>query len=152
MQTLALDATLVIAITFLGTTMAGIVLPWRQKNVFDGSPIAKYKVPPGWAGWSRCSTPSAAVYLIYLSFQYADAGLRRHVGRIQTPLTWFDGRRGRRADAWSTPCCCSGSLYYVGPQAAGGAKHAADHAGRADLLGFLDWLLVEWFWDPHVRR
>ena len=41
MSTLALDATVVIAITFLGSTIAGTVMPWRAKDVFDGSPIAQ---------------------------------------------------------------------------------------------------------------
>jgi len=48
-QSLVLDATLVIAVTFLGTTVAGIILPWRAKDVFEGSPISKFKVP-AWLG------------------------------------------------------------------------------------------------------
>src|SRR5262249_33645899 len=39
-----LDATLVIAITFLGTTVAAAILPWRKKEIYNASPIAKYKV------------------------------------------------------------------------------------------------------------
>ena len=50
MRTPGLDATVVIAITFLGTTIAGTVMPWRAKDVFDGSPIGKFKVPT-WLGW-----------------------------------------------------------------------------------------------------
>ena len=52
MNTLVLDATVVIAITFLGSTIAGTVMPWRAKDVFDGSPIAKFKVP-SWARLDR---------------------------------------------------------------------------------------------------
>ncbi len=39
-----LDATLVIAITFMGTTVAAAILPWRKKEIYNASPIAKYKV------------------------------------------------------------------------------------------------------------
>ena len=39
-----LDATLVIAITFLGTTIAAAILPWRKPEIYNASPIAKYKV------------------------------------------------------------------------------------------------------------
>ncbi|MDP9235279.1 MAG: APC family permease [Actinomycetota bacterium] len=42
--TYILDATLVIAVTFLGTSIAAIVLPWRKKSLYENSPIAKYKV------------------------------------------------------------------------------------------------------------
>jgi amino acid transporter len=39
-----LDATLVIAITFLGTTVSAAILPWRKREIYNASPIAKYKV------------------------------------------------------------------------------------------------------------
>jgi basic amino acid/polyamine antiporter, APA family len=42
--TYILDATLVIAITFFGTSIAAIILPWRKKNLYENSPIARYKV------------------------------------------------------------------------------------------------------------
>ena len=62
MRTLALDATVVIAITFLGTTIAGTVMPWRAKDVFDGSPIGKFKVPT-WLGWIVTLAYAAAAVL-----------------------------------------------------------------------------------------
>jgi basic amino acid/polyamine antiporter, APA family len=43
-QTYTLAATLVIAITFLGSAIAALVLPWRRKEIYDASPIAKYRV------------------------------------------------------------------------------------------------------------
>src|SRR5579872_2212691 len=43
-QTLTFDATLVIAVTFLGTTIAAIILPWRLKDVYNGSPVARYQI------------------------------------------------------------------------------------------------------------
>jgi basic amino acid/polyamine antiporter, APA family len=39
-----LDATLVIAITFLGTTISAAILPWRKPEIYNASPIAKYRV------------------------------------------------------------------------------------------------------------
>jgi APA family basic amino acid/polyamine antiporter len=39
-----LDATLVIAVTYFGTTLAAIVLPWRKPEIYRASPIAKYEV------------------------------------------------------------------------------------------------------------
>jgi APA family basic amino acid/polyamine antiporter len=42
--TYTLDATLVIAVTFLGSAVAAAVLPWRKREIYNASPIAKYKV------------------------------------------------------------------------------------------------------------
>lgn len=43
-QSYTLDATLVIAITFLGTTVSAAILPWRKPEIYNASPIAKYRV------------------------------------------------------------------------------------------------------------
>jgi basic amino acid/polyamine antiporter, APA family len=43
-KTWILDATLVIAVTFFGTSIAAIVLPWRKKHLYDNSAIARYNV------------------------------------------------------------------------------------------------------------
>jgi basic amino acid/polyamine antiporter, APA family len=42
--TYTLDATLVIAVTFLGSTVAAAILPWRKRDIYMASPIAKYRV------------------------------------------------------------------------------------------------------------
>jgi amino acid transporter len=42
--TYTLDATLVIAVTFLGSAIAATILPWRKKNLYQNSAIARYKV------------------------------------------------------------------------------------------------------------
>jgi basic amino acid/polyamine antiporter, APA family len=42
--TYTLDATLVIAVTFLGSAVAAAVLPWRRREIYNASPIAKYRV------------------------------------------------------------------------------------------------------------
>jgi basic amino acid/polyamine antiporter, APA family len=39
-----LDATLVIAITFLGSAVAAAILPWRKPEIYSASPIAQYNV------------------------------------------------------------------------------------------------------------
>src|SRR6266702_1565758 len=39
-----LDATAVLALTFLATVVAAIILPWRRKDLYEASPIAHYKV------------------------------------------------------------------------------------------------------------
>jgi basic amino acid/polyamine antiporter, APA family len=39
-----LDATLVIAVTFFGSSIAAIVLPWWKKRLYESSPMARYKV------------------------------------------------------------------------------------------------------------
>ena len=44
-RALTLDATLVIAVTFLGSTVAATILPWWKPQLFDNSPIAHLKVP-----------------------------------------------------------------------------------------------------------
>jgi amino acid transporter len=43
-SSLTLASTLVIAITFLGSTIAAILLPYVKKDLYEASPIAKYKV------------------------------------------------------------------------------------------------------------
>jgi APA family basic amino acid/polyamine antiporter len=43
-QTLTLCSTLVIAVTYLGSTVAATLLPWLKKDLYNASPIAKYKV------------------------------------------------------------------------------------------------------------
>jgi basic amino acid/polyamine antiporter, APA family len=42
--TYTLDATLVIAVTFLGSAIAAAILPWRRREIYNASPIARYKV------------------------------------------------------------------------------------------------------------
>jgi APA family basic amino acid/polyamine antiporter len=43
-QSLTLDSTLAIAVTYLGSTIAAILLPYIKKDLYEASPIAKYKV------------------------------------------------------------------------------------------------------------
>jgi amino acid transporter len=43
-RSLTLDSTLVIAVTYLGTAIAAILLPYRKPDLYKASPIAKYNV------------------------------------------------------------------------------------------------------------
>jgi APA family basic amino acid/polyamine antiporter len=43
-RSLTLCSTLVIAVTYLGSTIAAILLPYIKKDLYNASPIAKYKV------------------------------------------------------------------------------------------------------------
>ncbi len=43
-RSLTLDSTLVIAVTYLGTTIAATVLPYRKPELYNASPIAKFKL------------------------------------------------------------------------------------------------------------
>src|SRR5712692_5075480 len=64
-----LDATAVIAITFLGTLVAAIILPWRRKDIYDNSPIAKYKI----AGIPMITVAGivAAVFIVFMIYDWA---------------------------------------------------------------------------------
>ncbi len=58
-----LDATLVIAVTFCGSTVAAAILPWRKPEIYNASPIAKYRV----AGIPLI-TAAAALFLAFLGY------------------------------------------------------------------------------------
>src|SRR3982075_988058 len=44
LQGIFLWATGVIAITFLGTSIAAAILPWRRKDIYQNSPIARFRI------------------------------------------------------------------------------------------------------------
>jgi basic amino acid/polyamine antiporter, APA family len=58
-----LDATLVIAVTFVGSTVAAGVLPFRKPEIYNASPIAKYRIFR-----IPLITVAAVVFLAYLGF------------------------------------------------------------------------------------
>jgi amino acid transporter len=43
-RSLTLDSTLVIAVTYFGTAIAAILLPYRKRDLYNASPIVKYKI------------------------------------------------------------------------------------------------------------
>ena len=58
-----LDATLVIAVTFVGSTVAAGILPWRKREIYNASPIAKYNVLG-----IPLITVAAILFLAFLAF------------------------------------------------------------------------------------
>ena len=62
-QSLTLASTLVIAVTYLGSTIAAIVLPYTKKDLYDASPIAKYKI----AGIPMI-TVAGVIFMLFLLF------------------------------------------------------------------------------------
>jgi basic amino acid/polyamine antiporter, APA family len=67
--TYTLDATLVIAITFLGSAIAAAVLPWRKPDIYNASPIARYKlfgIP-----LVTASATLFAAFLVFCLYQWA---------------------------------------------------------------------------------
>jgi len=145
MQSIVLDATLVIAITFFGTAVAAIVLPWRQKSIFEGSPIEKYKMPT-WLSWLIMLLYAAgAVYILYLTYQYALAvfaqwpdqtGLSQAMIVVVAALSVLN----ILLVVWIA--------YYIFRKLLGGDKLPLVTVAGLIFFAFLDWLLVEWFWDP----
>jgi basic amino acid/polyamine antiporter, APA family len=67
-QSLTLTATLVIAITFLGSTVAATIMPWTHKDLYEASPIAHYRV----AGIPLISIAGVifGLFLLFLIYQW----------------------------------------------------------------------------------
>ncbi len=144
-QTLVLDATLVIAVTFLGTTMAGILFPWRQKDIFEGSPIAKYRMS-AWLSWAAMVLYLIGVgYLLYLTYDYAgqvfaqwgdQSGLTQAMILLVMLLSVINAMVLLYI-AW-----------FVGQRLVAGERLPLISLAGLIFFAFLDWLLVVWFWDP----
>jgi basic amino acid/polyamine antiporter, APA family len=68
-QAAYLDATAVIAITFLATLVAAMILPWRRRDIYEASPIARYKV----AGLPVITVVSAvaAIFILFMIYEWA---------------------------------------------------------------------------------
>jgi amino acid transporter len=43
-KTFVLDAVLVPAVTFFGTLIAGMILPWRKRDLFENSVVGRYRI------------------------------------------------------------------------------------------------------------
>lgn len=43
-ETYTLDVAVIISITFLGSAIAAAILPWRRPDIYNASPIARYRV------------------------------------------------------------------------------------------------------------
>ena len=145
MQSIVLDATLVIAVTFLGTTLAGILLPWRQKDIFDGSPIARY-IMPSWLSWLvTLLYVVAAGYLVYLTYDYAGQVFAQWVD--QTGLTQAMIVLIALLSVVNVIVLAYVAIF-VARKVLAGAKLPLITVAGLIFFAFLDWLLVVWFWDP----
>ncbi|GFP34466.1 hypothetical protein HKBW3S43_00259 [Candidatus Hakubella thermalkaliphila] len=61
--TLTLASTAVIAITYVGTTVAAIVLPYRKRELFNASPVSRYTI-----GGIPTITISGVIFLLFLLY------------------------------------------------------------------------------------
>jgi basic amino acid/polyamine antiporter, APA family len=68
-QSVFLDATAVLALTFLATVIAAIILPWRRKDLYEASPIAQWKV----GGLPLISVVGVitAIFLLFLLYEWS---------------------------------------------------------------------------------
>ncbi len=149
-RSLALDSTLVISVTFLGSAVAAAILPWRQKDIFDGSPIAKYTVSKILGQLMTLVYTVGVAYLIYISIKYMFAvigGLP--ASGAGTPLTWIIVVIVSILTIINAVILVW-VLFYVGKPVFKGAKMPLITLAALIFILFLDWLLVEWLWDPHV--
>ena len=146
-RTLVLDATLVIAVTFLGTAVAAIILPWKAKDVFESSPIAKFRMP-SWLGWLVTLVFAVgAVYLVYSSFSYAYTVLTNLAG--SSALTWLIVLIVAALTVFNAVLLIW-LVYFIGSKITGGTSMPLITLAGIIFFLFLDWLLVEGFWEPHV--
>lgn len=85
---LTLVSTLVIAITYLGSTIAAILLPYTKRDLYNASPIAKYKI----AGLPLISVAGVifAAFVLYLLYEWViDPGNRYGISYRNTPAVIF---------------------------------------------------------------
>jgi len=145
MQSIVLDATLVIAITFFGTALAGIVLPWRQKSIFDGSPVAKFKMP-GWLSWLvTLLYVVGAGYLLYQTYNYAGQVFAQWAD--QTGLTQAMIVVVALLSVVNAALLIWVAVFVLRKVLSGEMLPLVTVAGLV-FFAFLDWLLIEWLWDP----
>jgi amino acid transporter len=144
-KSIVLDATLVIAVTFLGSTLAAILLPWRQKEIFDGSPIARY-IMPSWLSWLVTALyVVAAGYLVYLSYNYAGQVFAQwgdQTGLTQAIIVLI------AALSVVNVVMLAYVAVFIGRKVLAGERLPLITTAGLVFFAFLDWLLVVWFWDP----
>lgn len=144
-QTIVLDATLVIAVTFLGTTLAAILFPWRQREIFTGSPISRYIMPSWLGGLVTVLYIATAGYLVYLTYDYAG----------QVFAQWGDQTGLTQAIILLIAALSVVNVVmlvyvaiFIGRKLLAGERLPLITTAGLVFFAFLDWLLVVWFWDP----
>ncbi len=80
--TWTLNATLVIATTFLGSAIAAAVLPWRRPDIYRASPIARYTILG--VPLITVSAVAFAVFLIFCLYEW----ISRDVYGINNPASF----------------------------------------------------------------
>ena len=144
-QSIVLDATLVIAVTFLGTAVAAILLPWRQKGIFEGSPIGRYTLPT-WLNWIVGVLYAAgAGYLVYLMVTYGQQVFAQWAD--QTSLTQVMMALVAALSVLNAALLVY-ILVFVGRRLIAGERVPLVTTMGLVFFAFLDWLLVVWLWDP----
>jgi hypothetical protein len=91
----------------------------------------------------------AAVFLIYKSFQYASTVVGG-IGALSPDTTTLFVVILLGILTLINAVILLWILYYVGRRVLTGAAMPLVTLAGLIFLAFLDWLLVEWFWDPHV--
>jgi APA family basic amino acid/polyamine antiporter len=83
-QSVFLDATAVLAVTFLGTVVAAIILPWRRKDLYEASPVARYKV----AGVPTITVVAVitALFLLFMLYEWSFNSANLYGTGFQTTL------------------------------------------------------------------
>ncbi len=88
-QSVFLDATAVLALTFLATVIAAIILPWRRKDLYEASPIARYKV----AGIPAITVVGVitAVFLLFMLYEWCFNGDNLYGTSFQATMSsvWY---------------------------------------------------------------
>jgi hypothetical protein len=117
--------------------------------VYEGSPIANLKLP-SWLGWIVMVLYTAgALYVIYNSATYAISVLTGLGAVSSDPLLW--GSAGLMSVlSVVNAVMLAWVAYYVGSRLVKNVVMPVVTAAGLIFLFFLDWLLIEWLWDPHV--
>jgi basic amino acid/polyamine antiporter, APA family len=79
-----LDATAVLALTFLATVVAAVILPWRRKDLYDASPIASWKV----AGLPLISVVGVVtgLFLLFMLYEWSFNSANLYGTSFQTTM------------------------------------------------------------------
>ena len=104
---------------------------------------------PGWDGLLPSSMPYSSIYLIYLSFKYAWTILSGLGALGADGLTWFVVILLALLTIVNAVILMWIFVQVVKGISSSKAMPLVTLAGLI-FLGFLDWLLVVWFWDPNV--
>ncbi|MEX1172524.1 MAG: amino acid permease [Chloroflexota bacterium] len=70
---LTLDASLVIAVTFLGSAFAATILPWWKKDLYENSPVARYSI--GGLPLLSLAGGITTLFLCWVLFEWLTNGL-----------------------------------------------------------------------------